>query len=123
MAVQVTVEHRGTYSVIRLEGEPTLDEFLPVVQSLGEQSAGWPLRKVLVDLRGIRSLRAFTEHYAVGEAVARHWAHMQKIASVVPPDRLTRASEKVARQASVNLTVFTDEGEAMAWLLAEPGAR
>jgi hypothetical protein len=119
MAVHVTVEQREKYAVVRLEGTPTLDEFLPVVQALGTQSRSWPTRKALVDLRGIRSLRAFTEHYAVGEAVARHWAHMRAVASVVPPDRLTRASEKVARQASLNLTVFTDEGEAMAWLAGQ----
>lgn len=117
MAVQVTVEHRDEYTVLRLDGAPTLDEFLPVVEALGVQSAGWAARKVLVDMRGIRSLRAFTEHYAIGEAVVRHWSHMRKVASVVPPDRLTRASEKVARRGDVNLTVFTDEGEAMGWLL------
>jgi hypothetical protein len=117
MSLQFSVEQRPDYTVVRVEGEPTLDEFLVFVAEMGVQSPGWPGRIALFDLRSVRTLKAFTEHYAIGEAVARHLAHMHKIASVVPGDRLTRASEKTAKRSGVNLTVFTSEGEAIAWLL------
>jgi hypothetical protein len=116
MGLSFTVEHRGQYSVVRVEGEPTLDEFLTFVKSVGEQSHGWPALHCLVDLRSIRSLKTFTEHYAIGESVGRELGHLRKVASVVPADRLTRASEKRAQHAGVNLTVFTSEGEAIEWL-------
>jgi hypothetical protein len=54
----------------------------------------------------------------VGEEAARQLQHLQRIASLVPPDRLTRASEKTARRSGLNLTVFTSEEEAVAWLLS-----
>ena len=119
MGIEFTVEQREHYTVVRVDGEPDLDSFIAFVQEVGMQSRDWGQRRLLVDLRSIRSLRAFTEHYAIGEAVGRHLGHLQRVASVVPGDRLTRASEKTAKRAGVNLTVFTSEGEAIAWLTSE----
>lgn len=112
------IEHREGYSILRVQGEPTLGQFLSLLQLVGVESASWPVRRALLDLRGVRTLTAFTEHYAVGEEVARQLQHLHRIASVVPPDRITRASEKTARRRGINLVVFTSEAEAVAWLLA-----
>lgn len=118
MGLEYTVEQREGYAVVRVDGDPTLDEFLGFVQAIGSQSRDWPVSRALVDLRAVRSLKTFTEHYAIGEAVGRELGHLGKVASVVPADRITRASEKRAQHAGVNLTVFTGEGEAMEWLRA-----
>ena len=116
MSLSFKVERRDRYSVVRVDGEPSLGQFLSFLQLIGVETAHWPVKRVLFDLRGVRSLTSFTEHYAIGEEVARQLKHLQRIASVVPPDRITRASEKTARQSGINITVFTDEGEAIAWL-------
>lgn len=117
MSLVYTVELRGNHRVVRVDGEPDLGEFLDFIAELANASASWPERRALVDLRSVRSLKTFTEHYAVGEAVARSMHHMERIASLVPADRITRASQKMAQQGGVNLMVFTSEGEAIAWLL------
>lgn len=119
MGITFQVEQRALYAVVRVDGEPTLDEFLGFVVQMGVESKGWGQDRGMIDLRGVRSLHLFTEHYAVGEAVGRHLGHMRRIASVVPGDRLSRASEKTAQHAGVNLMVFTSEGEAMQWLSAD----
>lgn len=118
MGLSYTVAHREGHSVVRVEGDPTLDEFLGFIHTLAQQSTAWPHKRLLVDMRGIRSLTTFTEHYAVGEAAARLMQHMHRIASLVPADRITRASEKTAQRSGLNLVVFTEEGAALAWLLA-----
>ena len=118
MDPSVSVEHRDKYSVIRVSGEPTLGEFLSFLQRIGEETRTWTVKRALVDLRGVRSLTTFTEHYAVGEEAARQLGHLHRVASVVPADRITRASEKTARRSGINLTVFTDEAEAVNWLQA-----
>ena len=118
MGLSYNVVHRDRHSIVRAEGEPTLGEFLAFLQDLADESAGWANKRLLVDLRGVRSLTTPTEHYAVGEAAARLLKHMHRVASVVPPDRITRASEKTAQRSGLNLVVFTDEGAALAWLLA-----
>ena len=116
MSLDYHVEHGDNHVVVRAIGEPTLGEFIAFLQAVGVASANWQEDRVLFDLRGIRTLTTFTEHYAVGQEIGRQLGHFRRIASVVPPDRITRASEKTARQAGVNMKVFTDEIEALAWL-------
>ena len=117
VSLQHTVHHRKGYSVVRLEGEPTLDEFLAFIESTGVASRTWAPGRVLFDLRSVRTIRSADEHRRVGEAVATHLGHLERLASVVPADRLTRGSEKAARDAGANLSVYTSEGEAITWLL------
>jgi hypothetical protein len=118
MSLSFDVEHRDRYSVVHVKGEPSLGQFLSFVQLMGSETASWPAKRIMIDLRGIRTLTTFTEHYAVGEEVVRQLSHLHRIASLVDSDRMTRASEKTARRSGVNLTVFTDEAEAIAWLVA-----
>lgn len=116
MSLTFQVEHRERHSIVRVDGDPSLGQFLSFLQLMGVESAGFPHKRVLFDLRGVRTLKTFTEHYAVGEEAARQFRHLHRVASLVPPDRITRASEKTARRSGMNLQVFTEEGEAVAWL-------
>jgi hypothetical protein len=116
MSLRYTPEHRAAYSVVRVEGEPTLAEFLSFLGLIGSETLEWPAKRIMFDLRGVRTLTTFTEHYAVGEETARQLGHLHRIASVVPADRITRASEKTAQRAGVNVRVFINEAEAIAWL-------
>ena len=118
MSLSFDVEHREGYAVVRIKGEPSLGQFLSLIQIIAVETAAWTTRRVLFDLRGIRTLTSFTDHYAIGEETARQLHHLHRIASVVDPDMITRASEKTARRSGVNLTVFTDEAEAVRWLTA-----
>ena len=114
MGMEYEVEHRAGGTVVRATGEPTLGEFIAFLQEVGAESRQWPNDRLLFDLRGIRTLTSFTDHYAVGQEIGRQLRHLRRVASVVPADRITRASEKTARQAGMDLRVFTDEGEAIA---------
>lgn len=118
MSLSFDVEHREGYSVVRLKGEPSLGQFLSLIQIIGVETGAWTVKRVLFDLRGIRTLTSFTDHYAIGEETARQLHHLHRIASVVDADMITRASEKTARRSGINLTVFTDEAEAVRWLTA-----
>jgi hypothetical protein len=116
MSLSFRIEHRDRYSVVRVDGDPSLGQFLSFLQLMGVETAAFPHKRVLFDLRGVRTLTTFTEHYAVGEEAARQFRHLHRIASLVPPDRITRASEKTAQQSGINLSVFTEEGAAIGWL-------
>ena len=67
MSLEIKVEHREGYSVVRVEGEPTLGQFLSFLQLIGVETSGWTAKRVMFDLRGVRTLTTFTEHFAVGE--------------------------------------------------------
>jgi hypothetical protein len=116
MPIRFAIEHRDTYCVVRVDGEPTLAEFVAFIERLGVEARGWQTRRVLIDLRAVRTLTTAQEHRAVGDAVATHLAALERLASVVPGDRITRNSEMVAKARGVNLRVFSGEGEALAWI-------
>jgi hypothetical protein len=118
MSLSFQAEHRDGFSIVRLRGEPSLGQFLSALQLLGVETKSWTTKRVLFDLRGVRTLTTFTEHYAVGEEAARQLQHLNRIASVVDPDRITHASEKTARRSGLNLMVFSDFDKALAWLTA-----
>lgn len=119
MSLHTDWEHHDGYSVIRLAGSPSLGEFVACIELIAGQSHAWKHGKLLVDLRAVNSLRSFTEQFAIGEEAARKLGHLRKVASVVPPERLTRNSERPARKKGLNLLVFTSEEEAVEWLGSE----
>ena len=123
MNMETTVEHNPAYALVRAAGSPTLDEMLAVIEAIGLESQAWPQGAVLVDLRQVATLASFTEQYRLGELAVRAFSHLSKLASLVPPERITRTSEKVARQEGLNLKVFTSEAEAIGWLTESPASQ
>ena len=120
MSLHHRVEHRSGYSRVTLRGDPSLAQFLSFIELMGAQTRSWQHARGLFDLREITTLKSVTDHVAIGQAVARHLAHMDRIASLVPPDRATGISRKEAQGAGVNLAVFVEERAAVEWLLG-PG--
>jgi hypothetical protein len=119
MALDFSIERRGLYAAVRVAGSPSLAQFISFARQIGIDSAAWPQRCALFDLRGITTLRAVTDHVEIGKAVIQHLHHLRKIASLVPPERITGISRRVAQEGGVNLAVFVDEADAVAWLLSD----
>lgn len=117
--MRVCVEHQDRYTAVRVSGSPTIGQFIAFVERLGVECVSWPHRRGLFDLRGIDTLRTVTDHVAIGKAVVDYLSHLERLASVVDPDRITGISRKVARESGVELSVFTEEAEAAAWLASE----
>ena len=116
MSLRFDVEQRDGYAAVRVEGEPSLGQFLSFLQLMGVETSGWKLKRVLFDLRQVGTLTAFTDLYMVGEEAARQLSHLHRVAAVVEPQHITHASEKTAQRAGMNLLVFSDEAAAIAWL-------
>lgn len=116
MSVDIAWEQLPGYGAARLSGSPTLGQMLSCIELIAAETSGWQPPLLLVDLRQVDSLRSFTEQFAIGEHAASRLAHLAKVASVVPPERITRNSERPARKKGLNLLVFTSEEEAIAWL-------
>lgn len=116
MSLDIAWEQHEGYGAARLSGSPTLGQMLSCIELIAAETAQWKPAVLLVDLRQVDSLRSFTEQFAIGEHAAARLAHLDKIASVVPPERITRNSERPARRKGLNLLVFTAEEEAIAWL-------
>lgn len=118
MNFDVAIDARAHFVRIAVTGEPALGELLSMIHLLGVESEAWEEHRVMVDLRAVRTHFTRPEQFRIGEEAAASLSHMEKIASVVPAERLTRMSEKAAQRNGVNVRVFDDERAAVAWLQA-----
>jgi hypothetical protein len=113
-----------TYEISRLPrfirfevaGDASLADMHGLIDSIAQATLASHDKRVLVNLLAVRETMRFTDHYAIGELVARRLSHLQRVASVVPSQRRTGTSEKVANAQGIRLRVFVDEAQATAWL-------
>ena len=120
MEFDLAIDRTAHFIRVKVTGGPTLGQLLSLIHLLGVESETWEDDKVLVDLRGVATPFSRPEQFRIGEEAAASLSHMRRIASVVPPERVTRVSEKAAQRNGTNVRVFDDENQAVAWLTA-PG--
>ena len=116
MNFDVVIERGPVYVRVTVSGQPEIGELLAMIHLLGVESETWEEDRVLVDLRRVDTIFTRYEQFRIGEEAAASLSHMEKIASVVPPERITRVSQKTARRMGANVTVFSDEKAAVVWL-------
>ena len=118
MSFDVTIAPVAHYMRVTVTGEPSLDQLLSMIHLMGVESETWPRDKALVDLRGVVTPFSRLEQFRIGEEAAASLSHMDRIASLVLPERVTRVSEKAARRNGTNVRVFDEERQAVDWLEA-----
>ncbi len=116
MNFDVAIDATAHFVRVTVTGEPDIGEMLSMIHLLGVESETWEDDRVLVDLRGVRTPFSRPEQFRIGEEAGASLSHMDRIASLVPPERVTRVSEKAAQRNGTNVRVFDDEREAVAWL-------
>jgi hypothetical protein len=116
MNFDVAIVHTAHFKRVAVSGRPELDELLSMIHLLGVESETWQEERVLVDLRAVATPFTRPEQFRIGEEAAASLSHMERIASLVLPERVTRVSEKAARRNGTNVRVFDQEAAAVAWL-------
>ena len=119
MEFDLAIDRETQYVRVTISGEPEFAELLSMIHLLGVESETWERPRVLVDLRGVRTPFDHGQQFRIGEEAAASLHHMDRIASLVPPERVTRVSEKAARRMGTNVRVFDDEGQAIRWLTGD----
>jgi hypothetical protein len=114
----VAVKQMADHTLIRISGLPSHEQLLSLAHLMGVDSGGWASDCALVDLRDVATPFTPEQQFELGREVAASLAHMRKLASVVPPSRVTHVSEKAAQREGTNLRVFDSVEAALAWLRA-----
>lgn len=122
MPFDVTVRRQPDFTSVTVTGPASLDAFVDLITGMAAETRRRGDRRVLVDLLGVLGELKFTDHFQMGTQAAQHLRHLDKLASVVPPERITHTSEKVAVKQGFQLRVFTSLEEAVQWLTAEDEA-
>ena len=118
MGFRVNITRFIDFVQLAVAGPAEMKSFVELVHDIEEESLSWADRRVLVDLREVEGRLDATEQVFLGELVAQRLPHLERVASVVPADQITRNSEAAAQTLGMQLRVFTSREEAVAWLKA-----
>ena len=119
MAFTTQVTRFPGYVRVQVAGPNSIRECVELISTIGQETVYWSDRRVVVDLREVDGELTPTEQIFIGELVAQDLAHIERMASIVPPRSLTRNSERAAQELGSQLRVFDDEDEALAWITAD----
>ena len=117
MPFAITHHRQPEYVRFLPTGTATIQDFVELVDTVEAETIFWSDRNALFDLRGIDGELSPEEQVFLGELVGRNLSHLDRLASVVPAQRITRRSEGAAQQMGVHLRVFADDHEAAQWLI------
>ena len=73
-------------------------------------------KHLLINLLDVVGTLTPAQHQYFGQLAARHLSHLDKVASLVPEEKVTRISEREAQIRGTRLRVFHSLADAMAWL-------
>lgn len=122
MGFRVNITRFIDFVQLAVAGPAEMKSFVELVHDIEEESLTWADRRVLVDLREVEGRLDATEQVFLGEMVAQRLPHLERVASVVPADQITRNSEAAAQTHGMQLRVFSSREEAVAWLKARQTA-
>ncbi len=124
MAIEIHIENHDDYDQFIGRGAFELDAFLKFLDDVLLRAKELDAVRVMVDIRELEGRMSTFERFQVGERFARQQSTLAHEVQVVvvgaePLDAKGRFGETVARNRGANGRVFTDEEEALRWLLRD----
>lgn len=110
------MEPGDAYLTVKVRGPATVDNLVHLISRVHLATKDTRTTRVLVDLSEIGGRPPFTDQFRIGEMAALRLSHLDRVASVVRAEDITRTSEKVAGSLGLDLRVFASLQEAQAWL-------
>ena len=89
----------------------------PLVREIAARTREHGDRRLLVNLLDVVGTLETKHQQAMGRLAAQHLGHLEKVASLVPEDKITHVSEKAAQAEGMQLRVFTQLTDAVGWLM------
>lgn len=117
MPFSITIHRQPEFVRFEPAGMALLSDFIDLLGTAETETVFWSDRNALFDLRGVQGELTPDEQVFLGELVGQNMSHLDRLASVVPPERITRRSEGAAQQLGVQLRVFASDQEATQWLI------
>jgi hypothetical protein len=118
VTARVHYTHGPKFAVVEITALAFLESAEPALREIAERTRQYQDQRLLINLMDVVGTFGPEQQRDLGLLAHRHLAHLQKVASLVPPDKLTRVSEAAARAQGMELRVFTELTDAIDWLVA-----
>ena len=119
MTFKLVYRHGPKMAVAEVTALAFLESAEPVLRQIEKRTRENEDKRLLVNLMDVVGTFGPQEQQAIGMLATRYLSHLERIASLVPEEKLTRLSEKVAQSAGMQLRVFTKLTDAVNWLVEE----
>lgn len=116
--LSLAMDGEGGFLSVTGRGSATLADFHAAIEAIAATAREEAQSCVLIDLRAVQQSLAFSDHLMMGARIAERLAFARKVATVVPEQYRSGASEKAAQKTGLKLRAFTDRDEAQRWLEA-----
>jgi hypothetical protein len=114
--VSLHYTHGPRFAVVEITALAFFESAEPVIQEIARRTRHFGDRRLLVNLLDVVGTLGEPEQTQLGMLAWQHLSHLEKLASLVPADKLTRLSENAARAQGMQLRVFTQLPAAIEWL-------
>jgi hypothetical protein len=109
--------HGPAFSVVEVTALAFVEDAEPVLLAIGERTRQDGTRRLLINLLDVVGTFGPEQQRAIGLLAYHHLGHLERVASLVPPEKITRLSEAAARAQGMELRVFSELSEAIDWLV------
>jgi hypothetical protein len=109
--------HGPSFGVVEVTSLAFLENAEPAVREIAERTRHHGDRRLLINLMDVVGTFGPDQQREIGILAYRYLAHLERVASLVPPDKPTRVSEAAAQAQGLQLRVFTQLTDAIEWLV------
>ena len=117
MSATLHYTHGPSFGVVEVTSLAFLENAEPAVREIAERTRHFGDRRLLINLMDVVGTFGPDQQREIGILAYRYLGHLERVASLVPPDKLTRVSEAAAQAQGLQLRVFTQLTEAIEWLV------
>lgn len=118
MTVSVHYTHGPNFAVVEVTALAFVEIAIPALIEMAERTRQHQDRRLLINLMDVVGTFGPEQQREIGLLAHRYLGHLEKVASLVPPDKITRVSEAAAQAQGLQLRVFTQLTDAIDWLTA-----
>lgn len=115
-AMHARIARGKEYLEVALTGYVSLPEFLELIRRVGVITREHGDRRVLFDMLNLDGDMHVGGQMQLGQRLAECTTHLSHVCSVVRADKITRASESVARSRGAHMKVFDSKDAAIGWM-------
>ncbi|MDB5957970.1 MAG: hypothetical protein JWP60_4578 [Ramlibacter sp.] len=110
--------HGPAFAAVEITALAFIEDVEPVLRDIAERTREYGDRRILININDVVGTFTAEEHQIIGALTYRYLAHMEKVATLAPPEKITGVSAGVARAKGLELRAFPALGDAVGWLVS-----
>jgi hypothetical protein len=110
--------HGPAFAAVEITALAFLEDVEPTLREIARRTREYGDRRLLININDVVGTFSEEEHKAIGMLTYRYLSHMERVATLAPPEKITRVGERVARAQGLELRAFPTLADAVEWLLA-----